>query len=115
MMKPKTVTDENRVIVNAIATSRTLHDIIAKVTDNGKNVLDPSTLDDLEQDLYVSLLYDPKLPKLWEKQEINYYMARMVLNNLISTLSPYARTYLKFRSLSEPIPDESTGLEETDS
>lgn len=108
MMKRKKVTEENRQIVKEIAESQALHKIIMKITDNGNSSQDPSTLDDLEQDLFLSLLEDPKVPTIWKRGEMNYYLARMVLNNIISTQSPYARTYFKFRNLSEPIPTEDS-------
>lgn len=110
----KPVTDENRAIVKEIAETQVLHKIIMKITDNGNSSPDPSTLDDLEQDLFLSLLQDPKVPSIWKRGEMNFYLARIVINNIISTQSPYARTYFKFRNLSEPIPteDRPSGIEE---
>lgn len=108
MNKQKPVSDENRAIVKQIAESQALHKIIMKITDNGNSSPDPTTLDDLEQDLYLSLLEDTKVPNIWKRGEMNFYLARMVLNNIVSTQSPYARTYFKFRNLSEPIPTEDS-------
>ena len=105
-MAPKEVTDESRKIVEQIVKDGLIWSIINTITDNGKLQVDPSALEDLHQDLCLSLLENPKLPALYEKGEHRYYITRMVLNNIISSDSPYYRHYLKFRHLSDPLPKE---------
>lgn len=50
---------------------------------------------DLAQDIYISLMEkDPDLiQSLYDKGELNYYITRMVKNNLNSSTSPYHTTY----------------------
>lgn len=105
-MAPKQVTDESRQIVGEIVKEGLIWSIINTITDNGKLQVDPSALEDLHQDLCLSLLENPKLPALYAKGEHRYYITRMVLNNIISSDSPYYRHYLKFRHLSDPLPKE---------
>lgn len=85
----------NHEIVEEIARSGMLANIINKITDNGKGAKDPDSLPDLQQDLFLSFLTDLKLPKIYEEGHLSYYLARCVMNNILSSSSPYYRTYLK--------------------
>lgn len=81
-------------IVNEIAKQGLLHNIIMNIT-KGKSQ-DPDALKDLEQDIYVSLLgKGDKLIEVWDEGHINYYLARIVCNNIMSSTSFYYRTYIK--------------------
>lgn len=81
-------------IVNEIATQGLLHNIIMHIT-KGKSP-DPEALKDLEQDIYVSLLgKGGKLIEVWDDGHINYYLSRIVCNNIMSSSSPYYRNYIK--------------------
>lgn len=81
-------------IVNEIATQGLLHKIIMHIT-KGKSP-DPEALQDLEQDIYLSLLQKgDKLVEVWEDGHINFYLSRVVCNNIMSSSSPYYRIYLK--------------------
>lgn len=89
------VTDTNRKIVNEIASKRILHDIIYRITKDGTIAHDMDSLCDLEQDIYISLLEDTKLETVYNEGHINYYLARIVSNNLISSSSRYYMQYLR--------------------
>lgn len=93
--KQKIVTQENRDAVEKIAKQHLVRDIIARITKDGTVAHDPTSLCDLEQDILLSLLYDEKVPKLLEENRINFYITRIVLNNIISSSSNYYRTYLR--------------------
>ena len=92
-------------IVNELARNKEVEKIIDKITD-GRSVDDPSALDDLTQDIYVSLLdKGDKLIEVYEQGHILFYLTRMVMNNIISSSSPYYRTYLYPRVIGQPIND----------
>lgn len=57
-------------------------------------------LKDLSQMVYLALLeYDEaRLQDLWEKNQINFFLARIITNQYHSSLSPYYMTIRKFRS-----------------
>ncbi len=101
-------------IVDQIAKEGTLRTIIQTVTQEGKVAKDISSLDDLEQDIYVDLLSKgEKLIKVWEQGHINYYLSRIVCNQIKSSTSPYYFKYLLPRKRSvefddrlKVIPDE---------
>lgn len=65
---------------------------------------------DLCQDLYIELLNkDEKLiVGLYERNEIEYYIRKMISNNVNSTTSPFYKNYEKFRKNSEEINNEKT-------
>lgn len=74
-----------------------------------KTSIDSSpNLQDLEQDLYVSLLMkeDDKIIEMYEKHQLTFFLVRMINNNINSVNSPYYTQYRKFSLLSEPEPKE---------
>lgn len=88
----------NHEIVEKLASERFVEKIINNIT-NGQSP-DPTALDDLAQDLYLSFLLDAKLPTIYDEGHINFYVTRCVMNNIMSSSSPYYRIYLKPRALS---------------
>ena len=86
--KPE-VTDDNRRIVELIVRQHILDSIIKQVTNNSKD----EDLSDLFQDLLYSLLLDSKLSGIYERGELNFYLSRIVMNNIASATSPYYRIY----------------------
>ena len=99
MEKKKTASDENRTIVELIVRRSLLDNIIKQVTNNSA---DPDLLD-LKQDVLLSLLVDDKLSMVYGNNQLNFYLARIVMNNIASKTSPYYRIYKRPRLLSEPI------------
>lgn len=62
-------------------------------------------LNDLENDIYVSLLEmdEEKLLRMYNDDSLRFFLSRIVTNNLISTTSPFYVKYKKLQSLSEEI------------
>ena len=95
----KTATDENRKIVEQIVKSQMLSNIVKQITNNSSD----DDLNDLMQDLLFSLLLDAKLPGIYERGELNFYLARLVMNNIASVTSPFYRIYKRPRKVFEPM------------
>lgn len=83
----------NNEIVDKIARDKLVEKVIQNITDG--NCIDPTALNDLAQDIYVSLLEDVKVPGIYEEGHINYYVTRCVMNNIVSSSSPFYRNYLR--------------------
>lgn len=105
----KVSSDENRRITETIVREGLLNRIIRQVTNNSSD----QDICDLEQDLLFSLLVDSKLSGIYERGELNFYLARLVMNNIASATSPFYRIYKRPRLLGGPltrniyeIPDE---------
>lgn len=80
--------------------------------DHITNGSDADTLHDLAQDTYLTLLSDPqKTQTLYDKGELKYYIARILMNNIASSTSPYYRTYIMPLELQDPIPQENNDEE----
>lgn len=64
-------------------------------------------LEDLCQMVYLILLeYDEaKLQDLWENDQINFFLARVILNQYRSTNSPFYALFRKFQEKSIPLAD----------
>lgn len=82
-----------------------------------KNILKKNIpfLDDLVQDIYLQLLTkdDELIVGMYERSELHYYIARMLMNQLKSVNSPYYLQYIKpsknsieISELKEEIADE---------
>lgn len=76
-------------IINEIANNKVVEDIIFNITH--------TYIDDLAQDTYLTLLEkeDNLITQLYKDNQLNYYITRIILNNIRSTTSPYYYTYLK--------------------
>ena len=83
-------------VVALIAATGCVESIVAKITGNG-NVPDPTALKDLSQDIYSALLADEKIGEIFEQGHINFYVARIVMNQIMSSTSYYYRTYVRPR------------------
>lgn len=68
---------------------------------------------DLCQDLYIELLNkeDKLIVGLYERNEIEYYIRKMILNNVNSVTSPFYKNYEKFRKTTDEIQNEKTERE----
>ncbi len=103
-------------VVNEIAKKRIVETIVNRVTSSGTTAQDPSSISDLIQDIYLSLLEDDKIVGIYEQGHENFYIARIVTNNICSSSSRYYRNYLlplkKNVSLMEAIvKDENDRIE----
>ena len=97
----------NNKIVEVIGKERLVEKIIANITEG--RCQDPTALSDLAQDLYMSFLEDDNLPEVYEEGHINFYVTRCVMNNVISSSSPFYRRYLRPQAMSVTL-DEKIGI-----
>ena len=89
----------NNQIVDKLVKAHILDDIVNKITNNSRD----EDLNDLKQDILLSLLQDNKLPGIYERHQLGYYLSRIVLNNVASSTSPYYRVYKRPRKLNDGI------------
>ncbi|MBP5785406.1 MAG: hypothetical protein J6W16_07485 [Methanobrevibacter sp.] len=63
---------------------------------------------DLAQDIYEDLLKKDEdyIKKLWENNEMTFFLVRMVKNNINSVTSPFYRKYEMFRKKSDELKNE---------
>lgn len=98
---------ENTDIIEHLARDKTVEEIIKNVAskDNSKH---HEFLDDLAQDIYMQLyeMDTDKLNGIYEKGQMNYYITRIVLNNINSKTSRYYYTYIKPIAFFEEIKDD---------
>lgn len=88
-------------IIEEIARHRLVETMVQKIAH--QSMSDNADLSDLSQMVYLILLeYDEdKLQDLWEHQQINFFLARIIVNQYRSSLSPFHITYRKFRSMTD--------------
>lgn len=93
-----------REIVEALGRERRVERMIQNITRS--HTLTPD-LQDLAQIVYLALLeYDEdKVVDLWETDSLNFFLARIIMNQWRSSHSPFRDSITKFRSLSEEIRD----------
>ena len=80
--------------VQKIADQRLVEKIVAKITSSGATAQDADSLKDLCQDIYLSLLEDEKFASIYEEGHQNFWVTRIVMNNIMSSSSRYYRQYL---------------------
>lgn len=97
-------------IVNRLARERKVEEFIRNTAKTSA-----PELDDLAQDVYLSLLdmEDEKITGLWERGELEFWIARIISNQYFSTSSPFYTKYKKFLSKSEPIKNTNITEEKT--
>lgn len=68
---------------------------------------DPDNIRDLIQDVYLTLLEKPKkqIISMYENNELNFFLASIIVRQIRSRTSPYYRMYKKFRKSSNQIKD----------
>ena len=95
----------NAQIINEIANNGLVEEIINGVSyskfENTENIKD------LAQDIYLQLLQmrTDKLNDLYTKNQLRYWIARIVVNSIHSKTSPYFYTYKKEQMQSVSISD----------
>lgn len=89
-------------VVAIIAATGCVENMITKIT-RGK---EEDTLKDLAQDIYTSLLQDKKVVEIFNENHINYYVARIIMNNIASSTSHYFRVYRKPLLRTDPLEGE---------
>lgn len=90
-------------IIERLANEKTIRTIIQNVA---KDSNDPD-LDDLEQDIMLELLEKDEelIDSLDEKGQLNYFITRMVMNNIMSKTSRYYYIYKKDSLKNVPIDE----------
>lgn len=84
-------------IITKLAASKTVENIISNITHNS---IPQAEIDDLAQDIYVTLLEkdDTVIENLYATNAINFFITKIVKNNIFSTTSPYYKLYGKWNS-----------------
>lgn len=92
------------LIVDKIYREGTIKQIINNIAHG---LEDKDDLDDLCQDVAIILLSkdDNLIIHLYDKNEINYYIANIVYTQLRSSTSPYYRTYKHYKNMSIELED----------
>ena len=93
-------------VVELIVKEKILDQIINNIAKNAKD----EDLNDLKQDIYLELLEKNEewLFGIYERGQMNYYLTRIVLNNINSKTSRYYYLYKKNKSVTTPIEDANT-------
>ena len=84
-----------RGVVEYIAQSKLIQECILVVTGGVWR----SEYDDLVQDILIELLNQTKIVDLYEKDQLRYYVMRIVRNNLQSCTSRFFYRYRRFSLL----------------
>lgn len=95
----------NAQIINEIANNGLVEEIIQGVSYS--KFENPENLKDLTQDIYLQLLQmdNAKINELYFKNQLRYWIARIVVNSIHSKTSPYFYTYKKEQMQSVSISD----------
>lgn len=99
-------------VINKMAQTRMIEHIVSNI---GKGSFNND--DDLCQDLYVELIEKTEkkpnyLVDLYKKKHLNFYVTRLVMNNLYSKNSRYYYKYGKYNQNRSELEDVSDGFEE---
>ena len=84
-----------RGVVEEIARSKLIQECIKVVTGGVWR----SEYDDLVQDILIEMLNQTKIVDLYEKNQLRYYLMRIVRNNLQSCTSRFFYRYRRFSLL----------------
>ena len=82
-------------IIGQLAKDKKIEELIKNISKTSD--ISQKHLDDLAQDTYVTLLEKPPelIVDLYDKEQLIYYIARILVNNIHSNLSPYYYRYIK--------------------
>lgn len=104
----------NSSIINEIANGGLVEEIIKGVSYS--KFENPENIKDLAQDIYLQMLQmrTDKLNDLYTKNQLRYWIARIVVNSIHSKTSPYFYAYKKAQMQSVSIDDIDTDNENRD-
>ena len=90
-------------VLDIIAREHLVDRIVTKLLSSSKNPFDCP--EDLIQDVYLLLIEkdDKFIVDLYEREELAYYLLRVVRNQLLSVNSPYYQKYIRFLAHSDEI------------
>lgn len=93
---------QNNQIVEHLAKDKVVEHLLSKYTSMTKPYMN-----DLVQDIYIELLTKPEwlLMHLTENEEIEYYIRRIIKNQLFSKTSRYYYNYKKFLDKTDEITE----------
>lgn len=93
---------DKETIIAEIARQKLVEEIVHNIGGNTDD-----DLQDLIQDLYIDLMNKPDtlIQSLYNNKQFNFYITKMVLNNVRSKNSPWYATYKKDRTRKVPITD----------
>lgn len=93
-------------IIQELANNNTIHEIVNNIT---KAPLSEDELDFI-QDLYINLLEkdDKVIEDLYNKNQLKFFITRIVLNNLRSVTSPFYYKYRRWTSKKQDIDETNT-------
>ena len=88
-------------IIEKIANEKVVENLLKKHTDFSNNPY----IDDLAQDIYICLLDTDceTIEKLYSSNELEYYVKKIIKNNLYSKTSPFFYKYERFRKITDEI------------
>lgn len=100
--------DSRKEIVERLVRERAVETMVQNIAHQSMN----ADLEDLSQMVYMILLeYDEaKILDLWRNNQMNFFIARIVINQFRSSNSPFHTLFRRFREMSEDI----TGKDFTD-
>ena len=87
-------------VIEIIAKEKMVETAITNIAKTNSDVLN-----DLSQEIYLDLLEkdEQKIVKLYETNQIRFFVVRMILNNLFSKNSPFYQTFRKNANLTVDI------------
>jgi hypothetical protein len=89
-------------IIKELAENKIVEELVSNITKTNS-----FEINDLIQDIYVFLMEyeDDKIVELYEKNQLKYFIVRMIYNNYFSVNSRYYYKYKKFINNSTQIED----------
>lgn len=95
----------SREIINELAKNCVVEKLVKRYTDFANNPY----IEDLVQDIYVSLMEKDAsfISGLYKKKELDYFIMKMIKNNLYSNTSPFYKKYKQFMEITEELGDFS--------
>lgn len=99
---------QNNKIVERLAKDKVVEMLLSKYTSFSKPYMK-----DLVQDIYIELLSKPEwlLMHLTENEEIEYYIRRIIKNQLFSKTSRYYYLYKKFLDKTDEITETNIKMD----
>ena len=101
-------------VVDIISREHLVERIVTKLLSSSKNPFDCP--EDLIQDIYLLLLQknDDLIVNLYNKEEIGFYLLKVVRNQLLSKNSKYYYTYIKLGAQSDDLTQAANTIFEED-
>lgn len=90
----------SRKIIDELAKNKVVEKLVKRYTEFSNPYLE-----DLVQDIYISLMEKDAsfIQNLYKKNELEFFIMKMIKNNLYSNTSPFYKKYQKFREITDSI------------